>query len=74
MVENIAQKYFRLYKHDMIPQNLNIVRIASRINMEKYNNNKRQIVKGQLSNSHETAVNCSKIRSITLIILQVVVN
>lgn len=46
MVENIAQKYFRLYKHDMIPQNLNVVRLASRTNMEKQNNKKRQIGKG----------------------------
>lgn len=46
MVENIAQKYFRLYKHDMIPQNLTVVRLASRINMEKHNNKKRQIGKG----------------------------
>ena len=46
MVENIAQKYFRLYKHDMIPQNLNVVRLASRTNMEKHNNKKRQIGKG----------------------------
>lgn len=46
MVENIAQKYFRLYKHDMIPQNLNVVRLASRTNMEKHNNKKRQTGKG----------------------------
>ena len=40
MVENISQIYFCLHKHEMIPHNLNVVRVASGIHMEKQSTTK----------------------------------